>query len=748
MFKSNRSYRNKVQNTIFQAKTKAKDGKSSVLKAITLLVLGIAMLYCVVMPEQSGIIGRWFAKQFGFMFGKAALVFPLFLIAFSVELFRTKKVKTLSMVTGLCVFLSSCALLSMIGFFQDTNHGGKIGVILRDFFMRLFGPIGATVVISLALIYTLSVFFNISLIDVVRYVFKSINEDIRQWQGAREKSRKPGAGRPVSAAKKAEPQLQPEITLPRPAPRIIEQPKPVIPVTPQIKESKPKIEPKLEKPKIDKAAVNAAAPVLAKPPVEYKLPPLDILSTTPQLDQEYQHEALIQKAAILEQTLASFGVMAKVNDIVPGPTVTRFDLTPDPGVKIQQITALNNDLALALKVQSVRMVAPVPGKAAVGVEIPNPKGRIIGIREIFSSQEFQNSKSKLSIGLGKTADGRPVVTDIIPMPHLLIAGATGSGKSVCIHSILTSILYKARPDEVKFLLIDPKRLELPAYNGLPHVYDPTVPPEKAQVITNPKHSAKALGSLVKVMEQRYEKFAKANVRNIDGYNEYALANNLAKEFYIVVIIDELADLMLLMAKEVEDNIQRLAQMARAVGIHLLLATQRPSVDVITGVIKANLSSRIAFQVLSKVDSRVILDAMGAEDLLGRGDMLFLPTGAPKAERIQGSYVSEKEVESIVTFIKKQGIQPSYDEFLKKETEGHGEKDEKLEDYIKEALKLVQERKRVSQDLLKAHFGSSARATDILSRLEMNGFIFKPEGTNKWHINFEKIDEYLSSQPAG
>ncbi|MBU0952490.1 MAG: DNA translocase FtsK [Elusimicrobia bacterium] len=736
----NKRYRSKIQNSIFQVKAKTKNNKSSVLKAINLLVLGVAMLYCVVMPEQSGITGKWFAKQLGFLFGKAAIVLAVFLIVFFIELFKFKKIKALRLVVGFAIFLASCALLSMIGFFQNTNYGGRTGVIIRDFFMRLFGPAGATVVLSIVFIYTLSVFFNISLLEVFRYIFKSIGADLKEWQSTKEKVKKTKSERVVVSPKRL---VQPEATsqIPRVAPRIIEQPKSTL--APQETTRREKN----EKPKVEKAALDkspAAAAVDQKQIEAYKLPPLDLLATTPQIDQEYKHEVLIQKAAILEQTLASFGVLAKVNDIVPGPTVTRFDLTPDTGVKIQQITILNNDLAMAMRVPSIRMVVPVPGKGAVGVEIPNPKGRIIGIREIFDSNEFQSAGSKLSIGLGKTSDGRPVVADIIPMPHLLIAGATGSGKSICIHSILTSILYKARPDEVKFMLIDPKRLELSAYNGLPHIYDPTVSPDKAQVITNPKHAAKALSSLVRIMEQRYEKFAKANVRNIDGYNEYAKKNNEVKEFYIVVIIDELADLMLMMAKEVEDNIQRLAQMARAVGIHVLLATQRPSVDVITGVIKANLSSRIAFQVLSKVDSRVILDSMGAEELLGRGDMLFLPTGAPKPERIQGSYVSENEVESIVTFIKKQGLRPSYDEIIKKETEGAGAKDEKLEDYIKEALKLVQERKRVSQDLLKAHFGSSARATDILSRLEMNGFIFKPEGTNKWQINFDKIEEYFTS----
>jgi S-DNA-T family DNA segregation ATPase FtsK/SpoIIIE len=314
------------------------------------------------------------------------------------------------------------------------------------------------------------------------------------------------------------------------------------------------------------------------------------------------------------------------------------------------------------------------------------------------------------------------VDDIVTMPHMLIAGATGSGKSVCIHSIITSLLFRCSPDYLKLVLIDPKRLELTRYNGIPHLYNPNCGPKEVKVISDPKEATKVLSSLVKVMEQRYEKFAAACVRNIDGYNELMLSRGQPQEFYIVVIIDEFADLILTASKEVEEVLQRLAQMARAVGIHLVLATQRPSVDVITGVIKANFTCRIAFQVLSKTDSRIILDTVGAEELIGRGDMLYLPTGAAKPIRLQGAFVSEKDIDNLVNFIKSQNIEPSYEPIVKPSLPHKviHEKETEQEENLYAALLLIKERRRVSQDLLKAYFRSSAKATDILSLLEVKG----------------------------
>ncbi len=482
------------------------------------------------------------------------------------------------------------------------------------------------------------------------------------------------------------------------------------------------------------------------PPVRLLIKPsIDLLIAGERNLVTAKEEDLLVSAQHLEKTLADFGVQGKVVEIHPGPIITRFDFTPAPGIKVQAVASLANDIALAMKALSVRIVAPIPGKSAVGIELPNPNRAIVRLRQVLESSEFQNHPSKLALGLGMDAEGHPVIADLATMPHMLIAGSTGAGKSVCIHALIMSLMYRSTPDEVKILMIDPKRLELPLYNGIPYLFDPNQNPENCRVVTDPKEAAKTLEGMIKVMDHRFKKFASVMARDIAHYNDKMAAEGLPPEAYIVVIIDELADLMAVSAKEVEVSIQRLTQMARAVGIHLVLATQRPSVDVITGVIKANLPARIAFRVASQTDSRVILDTMGAESLLGQGDMLFLPPGAPKPSRLQCGLVTTKEVQIIADFVRLQGA-PAYERVMTPTTSARGmngsEGSEELDD-IQQAMMLVLERKRVSQDLLKAHFGSSARATDLLSQLEIKGFIEKPEGTNRWTIHFDRIDAYLS-----
>jgi S-DNA-T family DNA segregation ATPase FtsK/SpoIIIE len=491
-------------------------------------------------------------------------------------------------------------------------------------------------------------------------------------------------------------------------------------------------------------SVSHRAAARRAPEKEWRVPAVSLLSDPAAEGGRPSENELVAKARLLEQTLANFNVQARATDIHPGPVITRFDLEPAPGVKISSIVNLADDIALAMKATRVRVLAPIPGKGAVGIEIPNPTAVPVTLKEILSDSRFRSAPGPLTAGLGKTSSGEPFVAELAPMPHLLVAGATGSGKSVCIHSLIMSILMKSPPDRVKLLLIDPKRLERPAYEGLPHLYDPRNDSAKAEVITQPKEAAKALARMVQVMEHRYDIFAKANVRNIEGFNEKRMKEGEPPLAYIVVIIDELADLMLVATNDVEDAIQRLAQMARAVGIHLVLATQRPSVDVITGVIKANLPARIAFRVASQTDSRVILDTVGAEALVGKGDMLFLPAGAPAPIRIQGAYVSEGEVASVVKYWKEQGG-PDYEDIFASlaAAKAQGDTDE-VKQELDEALRLVVERKRVSQDLLKAHFGSSARATNVLSLMEVKGFIHKPEGTNRWEIDFDRIQDYWRS----
>ncbi|MCX7905560.1 MAG: DNA translocase FtsK, partial [Elusimicrobiales bacterium] len=443
------------------------------------------------------------------------------------------------------------------------------------------------------------------------------------------------------------------------------------------------------------------------------------------------------------ETLKNFNISAYISGIFPGPVITRYEVTPSPGVKISSIVSLSNDIALAMKsAGSIRVIAPIPGKSAIGFEIPNTKRSLVTLREVLESPQFNSSPHKLTFALGKHSDGSIAIANLEEMPHLLVAGATGSGKSIFLQSLIISLIYRNTPDEIKFLFIDPKRLELTSYESIPYLYDPKVTPENVKVITDPKEAAKSLVALTRVMEKRYKKFEKAKVRNIQSYNRWAYENKQPHEFYIIVVIDELADLMLQVKNVVEESIQRLTQMARAVGIHIVLATQRPSVDVITGVIKANLPARVALQVSSKVDSRVIIDMPGAESLIGKGDLLFLAPNKSKPERIQGCYVSEDEIEKVVKYVSEQG-KPTYPMYIDEEQSQFDGKGSSNEELIA-ALKLVLERKRVSQDLLKAHFGSSARATNILSLLEVKGFIYKPEGTNRWQIYFDKIENYLQS----
>jgi S-DNA-T family DNA segregation ATPase FtsK/SpoIIIE len=699
---------------------------------VGLLALSSIALYCVFFP--SGIWGKPIKGFLATAFGFGRYFFPLLTgyVGLRLSLSRPWPQGGLraSLWTALFVFgLSFVSLFSALAY--HSNAGGVLGLAGSAFLARLFGTPGAWLASLVSLGLLTAALARISPVVLAENIFLRLKQDWEEWRLAKEerKPRRESVVKPRAVVAVAE-------APPRTAPPVVQSGGAVRPPLPEplVVEGKKTV------------TAAAAAPGVASVPtaVEYQLPPLDLLSDPPSKIVKLSESDLVEKSKVLEQTLANFGVEARTTDIHPGPVITRFDLEPAPGVKISSIVNLSNDIALAMKATRVRVLAPIPGKGAVGVEIPNPEMVTVTLKEILADSRFQTSKSPLAVVLGKTSSGEPSVTDLAPMPHLLVAGATGTGKSVCVHTLIVSILMRASPDRVKFVLIDPKRLELPMYEGMPHLYDPRSGPESAQVITQPKEAAKALARMVKVMEYRYELFAKANVRNIEGYNEKRAAQGLPPEFYIVVVIDELADLMLISARDVEDCIQRLAQMARAVGIHLVLATQRPSVDVITGVIKANLPARIALRVASQTDSRVILDTPGAESLVGRGDMLFLPAGAPAPIRLQGAYVSEKEVEAVVGFVKSQGGPRYVDIFAEIEASQAAHEDAETRNELDQALRLIMERKRVSQDLLKSHFGSSSRATNVLSLLEVRGYIHKPEGTNKWEINFDKIEDLFRS----
>lgn len=475
----------------------------------------------------------------------------------------------------------------------------------------------------------------------------------------------------------------------------------------------------------------------------YTYPKLDLLNNNAKSKMKNEDKQdLFDNANKLEDTLMSFGVEAKVLQVTKGPSVTRFEIQPSPGVKVSKIVNLQDDIALGLAASAVRMEAPIPGKSAIGIEVPNKKQTPVFLREVLDSKEFQESTKKISFALGKDITGTCIVGDLSEMPHMLIAGATGSGKSVCINSLIVSLLYKYSPDEIKLLMIDPKVVELSIYNGIPHLLIP--------VVTEPKKAAGALNWAVNEMDKRYELFTKYKVKNIKSYNQQVDKGFISEKLpYIVLIVDELADLMMTCPNDVEDYICRLAQKARAAGIHLIIATQRPSVDVITGVIKANIPSRISFAVSSGFDSRTILDQTGAEKLLGRGDMLYSPMGANKPLRIQGAFISEEEVENVVDFIKSSEDEVNYREEIIEHinnenlsSSSHSGDSEENDELLDEAIKLVVEYQQASTSFIqrKLRIGFN-RASRIMEELEAKGIISERDGSKPRQVLIAKDEIY-------
>ena len=519
-----------------------------------------------------------------------------------------------------------------------------------------------------------------------------------------------------------------------PMPEEIEEPMPE--EEPPLPEDPP-VPAKVETPSVvvSTAAVTAEKPMVppAPMPPAYQFPPLSLLHAG--TNQATGQSDVRQKAALIESTLHSFGVKAKVVHFSMGPTVTRFELKPEMGVRVSKIEGLSNELAMALEATHIRIEAPIPGKSAVGIEIPNTKALSVPLHDVLASDEFQHGKGHILVALGKDITGKTVVTDLAKAPHLLIAGSTGSGKSVCINSIITSIIYHSRPDEVKLMLIDPKVVELSVYNGIPHL--------RTEVVTDMRKAQGTLNWAVREMEARYQLFAGAKVRNIEGYNK---ANPDKKMPYILIIVDEFADLMNVAAKEVEVLIQRLTQKARAAGIHLILATQRPSADVITGVIKSNIPSRIAFMVESGLNSRIILDEGGAESLLGKGDMLFKQAGALSTVRIQGAFISDEEVESVVEYVKneclKQEQQPvvyePIDLSVPDKEESHDPVEEEQDDLLPEAAEWVLDTKRASVSALQRRFRIGyTRAGRLMDTMERMGIVGPAEGAKPRDILMSK-----------
>jgi len=724
------------------------------------------LLYALISASDTGIVGEALSNIMFSSFGASSYIIPIILFWFGILYFITSTIlrTRIDLVLAVVSITFSSVLFSLIKNtlnlkFQD---GGWLGNILYPFFLKFFGNWGAIAIVGILFIFFIAAFFRISLFKLAKYIVKSTIEDIKQWYEYR-KAKKQDKPTIVNNRTKKE-QTEDEPFEQTEKPRIIdsrqnnkkddkedfvqeqmkaartEEQKKIQVQQPQEEEKE------VEQEQQESEPVTEPKPIVKQEKIDtktfsYTLPPVTLLREG-SLNTQINESELQERAEALREALKSFRIDAVVQDIIPGPVITRYDIVLAPGTKMQSVMNIMDDISLAMKTAAIR-IEPVPEKSAVGIEIPNPKPSMVSLRDIIDTKEFKDSKSLLTLAVGTKTDGSGYISNLAKMPHLLIAGATGSGKSVGVHNIILSILYKARPDEVKFMLIDPKRVEMTAYKQIPHLYNPCCMADDADVITRPNEASDALKKLVKVMEERYEKYASNMVRNIEDYNAKMVAEGGDKDYYIIVIIDELADLMMVASKEIEDSIQRLAQMARAVGIHLILATQRPTVNVITGTIKANFPARQSFQTVSAVDSKVILDTIGAESLIGKGDMLFLPPSEPRPVRLQGAFVSSKEIEQVVKFIADQDFPKFYEPLVHEVSQAAAATAaDKAEKDLIPALKLILERRRISQDLLKAQFGGSARASNILSVLEVRGFIHKPEGTNRWEINYNLVEDYL------
>ncbi len=641
--------------------------------------------------------GAYLAGLFLFLFGWSGYAVPLLILFLGVSFFRQQK-PYLSIPRILGTFVLLLSLSSLIGMFEVKNEtlafsrGGLFGFAISHFIISYFGRLGGYII-----------FITLSLLS-----FALVTEVLVSSLLLNTVSRTKSFFRPVFRFK---PKLKVRAPVLKPVSSSVEKQMPTKTLTSEATPVKPKIQIKTKSQETIEPKVRPQELKIG----DYHLPSLDLLDSPPPFEARQIKEDLEANARILEDTLGDFGVSAKVTDIERGPVITRYELEPAPGVKLNRIVALSDDVALAMKAQSVRIIAPIPGKGRVGVEVPNTQSSFVYLKEVLASAAFQGAESKLTLALGKDITGQCIVADLDDMPHLLIAGTTGSGKTVCVNSLILSLLFKATPNDLKFLMIDPKMVELMPFNGLPHLLCP--------VVTDPKKASVALGWVVNEMEERYRLLAKVAVRNIEAYNE-----KQEKLPYIIVIIDEFADLMNVSRDQIENAITRLAQLSRAVGIHLVLATQRPSVDVITGVIKANLPARVSFKVASKVDSRTVLDMNGADKLLGKGDMLFLRPGESKLIRIQGTLVSDKEIGKAVDFIKSQA-EPVYDEEILKEHKKsalvNGEKDELYD----QAVRIIMEGNQASVSILQRRMRLGyTRAARIIDMMEQEGLVGFFEGS--------------------
>ncbi|MFD1018242.1 FtsK/SpoIIIE family DNA translocase [Thalassobacillus hwangdonensis] len=613
----------------------------------------------------------------------------------------------------------------------STLGGGMIGALLFAWTYFLFSAAGAKILAVFGMIVGVLFLTEWSLGSWMGKVFGNLKAFAQQqWKQAKPKGKKPKK----KPADKKEPEAVAETEAER-SYDIVEEGNPdpgsQEPIIQDFtdnayakkQEAKPD-QPEENQAGKDEDTLAQSLPMTEMENVDYQLPGMDLLNEPFKNSQSQERSQIQATVRKLEKTFQSFGVKAKVTKVHVGPAVTKYEVYPDVGVKVSKIVNLHNDLALALAAKDIRIEAPIPGKSAVGIEVPNQEVAMVSLREVLESSQAKQG-SKLGFALGRDISGDAVMGELNKLPHLLVAGATGSGKSVCINGIITSILMRAKPHEVKMMMIDPKKVELNVYNGIPHLLAP--------VVTDAKKAARALKKVVAEMERRYDLFSDTGTRNIEGYNEYVNKQNQLQEEqqpqlpYIVVLVDELADLMMVASGDVEDAITRLAQMARAAGIHLIIATQRPSVDVITGVIKANIPSRIAFSVSSQTDSRTILDSGGAEKLLGRGDMLYMPVGSSNGTRVQGAFLSDEEVERVVDFCIEQQRAQYQDEMIpEEESETKQEVDD---DLYPEAVQLVIEMQSASVSMIQRRFRVGyTRAARLIDAMEDNGIVGPYEGS--------------------
>ena len=750
------------------APVKTKSYLPEVLSVI-MVALSVFLLAALFIGEGTGPLGNMIRTLFLGLFSYSAYLLPFFIIALGSNLiiektiykYRSKFIYTGILLLNLCSFIhffsefppyeTLAKSISEFYILAETGIGGGVfGGLINLVLVSIVGKTGSMLIyISVFVIFAI-LLFKISLIEFCKKEFLKFKDYLaqRKIKKALKATEESKASFPVYISTQDEESDYDEIIIPPEEDIIIGPDEPIMPESGKVFtdatiDENNQITLNTESDEDDEPFEMESNGELI---VNYVFPSVDLLNQPKKIKKNVSETEITNNAKKLVETLSSFGVQARVLQVTKGPAITRYELQPMAGVKVSKIVNLADDIALNLAAQGVRIEAPIPGKAAIGIEIANEEIDMVTMREVLESDEFKNHPSKLAVALGKDISGAPVILDLAKMPHLLIAGQTGSGKSVCVNSIIASIMYKANPNEVKLLLVDPKVVELSVYNGIPHLDTP--------VVTKAKKAAGALSWAVTEMMMRYDMFAEAKVREIKGYNSYAKQNNLPTMPQVVIIIDELADLMMAAPSEVEDSICRLAQLARAAGMHLVIATQRPSVNVITGTIKANIPSRIAFATSNAIDSRTILDSSGAEKLLGRGDMLYHPTGASKPVRVQGAFLSDAERDAVIDFVKS-NCTASYDpnilEHIERESVTEKEKAEPTSDsdeLLPKAIDIVMELGQASTSMLQRKMSIGfARAGRIMDQMEQRGIVGPSQGSKPREIMLTR-EQYMELKSTG